>query len=340
MRKHILCLSIALCSILSVSQTVRAEMFEYSKHTYQVDAATCDAQAQALAEKISHEVHGAIKSAYCAPMSPEGFDIRVTLDSAVRPEVEVAVHGFRVVMYSGRNNPINKDYSVISDEAVYHKIGDCLASLPQYEAIFIEQTGLTPISSQCNQLTARRYIPQIDAFGASARHFYELSIDLGRGMSSENLQLDLTNYLSALGARSVLAARPASYLLIRYYADHEFEFSSWDFEGKNNFMNLDQCQAALATAQSVFSHHQDLKLTSLRCGKSQWPLSKDTASMVAIMDRANSEGSSFTINLYTKGVFPTYDACKASQQNIGQSFCAADIDIYGEFHGYSLIVLE
>ena len=324
------------------SNVAAAEIFEYSQNVYTKDQAVCEQQATALAQRIVSTLGGTTKAAYCAPLTGGGFDARALTDVSSQPSLEVAVFGFRVVNYDypGQQGAINKRYSVISDEATYHEATSCLKDLPKYESYFQNQTGMTPISAQCAQLTPHHYVPQVDGFGTGNQHLYRASIDIGSGNSSEASQLDLVNYLLSVGATPTNVAKPGIYIQINYFASREFTFSAFDFSRKNNFLNEAECLNSAKDVQSILSRRSASNLVSLRCGRGQWPTYQDSSAMVALFDETDSGQPSQKPKVYTYGQFQSYGDCRSKVPVTPDSFCAADIDIHGNFHGYALNVIQ
>lgn len=336
--KSFLLLNLALC----ISTAARADIFEYSKNTYGVDAPACQKEATALAEKLASLTSGTTKAAYCASMTGGGFDIRVLTEAGSVPNLELALFGFRVIIYDypGQKGPINKRYSVLSDEGTYRYLPDCLKALPQYETSFQLQTGLTPISAQCARQGEYQYVVQVDAFGKGTRHLYELSVDLSRGSSSEASLLDVTNYLHTVGAAPMTVARPGSYILVRYFSDSEIKLASFQLDKKNVFIQEKECLDALTFVQPILFKSGETRLVSLRCGKGFGQNFKEASSMSAIFDVTSSNGKIPKFEVLTYGQFPTYGECRSQISTTPNSYCAADVDSTGAFHGYSLNVIS
>lgn len=324
------------------SSVATAEIYEYSQNVFGMTSTACQAQADALAQKIKAAVGGETKATYCSPIADGGFDARVVSDVKVLPNLEIAVFGFHVVhyQYPGQTGPINKRYSVISNETAYSRLADCLAALPRFEQHFLDETGLTPISAQCSQLVGHHYVAQVDAFGVGHRHLYQASIDLGSSNASEAGQLDLSNYLSSKQATTTNAARPDNFLLINYFANHELKFFSFDFNEKNQFLNESQCQDALTVLEPILSKTSESPLVSLRCGKGQWQTTEQSMSLVAIFDGTDTQQLRLKLNINTYGHFSTYSECKARATVTPNSYCATEIDVYGVAHGFTLNVAE
>jgi hypothetical protein len=295
-----------------------------------------------LGQKIAQTTGGTNKAAYCAPLTRGGFDARVLTEVNALPELELAVFGFRVVEYKypGRTGPANKSYSVIDDDSTYLHVADCLAVLPKYEQYFRNQTGLIPISSQCAAIGGGYYVPQVDAIGVGVQHLFETSIDIGSGNSSEASQLDVANYLQTIGATPTNSARPGTFIQIKYFAAQEVYLLAYDFAHKNNFTTEAECLEAVNAVQPVLSQRGELNLVSLRCGKGQWPTSKTSSSMVAIFDFTGSSQTNTGLKVYTYGQFSSHSECRAKMASTENSYCATDIDIYRNFHGYSLNVIH
>jgi hypothetical protein len=319
-----------------------ADVFEYSQNLYGLDAQACRGRALDLARTIATATGGTTKAAYCAPLTHGGFDAKVLTDVATIPEIELAVFGFRVVVYDSPRLPgaANKSYSIISEEATYLRVSDCLAVLPKYEAHFRDQTGLTPISAQCAELAGGSYVPQVDSIGKGRQHLYKTSVDLGSGYSSEASQLDVMNYLSTMGATPTNAARPGTFVQINYFASQEMVLTAYDFGRKNSFLTEAECLRAVSDVQPVLSQHPQLNLVSLRCGRASWTASRGASSMIAIFDLTPSGQTTVGISVYTIDQFQTYGDCVAKLATTPNSYCAADIDYSGKFHGYSLNKME
>jgi hypothetical protein len=335
-------LMITTALLFSLPLAARAEIFEYSQNLYNIDAANCQTHATELAQRIAQSTGGATKSAYCAPVTGGGFDARVVTEVSSLPKLETAVFGFRVIVYDypGRTGAANKNYSVISDESTYIHVADCLAVLPNYEAHFRTQTGLDPTSAQCAALAGGRYVPQVDSFGTGRRHLFETSISIGSASSSEAIQLDVSNYLYSVGATPTNAARPSSFIQIKYYADAELNLTAYNFAHKNYFNSEAECLAAVNVAQPLLSQNQSLKVVSLRCGGGNSSNSKGPRSMLAVLDLNSSDQPTPNFKVYTVGHFPTYAECSLQVPHTPRSYCAADVDIYGNFHGYAQNVID
>ncbi len=323
-----------------LSGAARAEIFEYSNHVYGIDSSACRDHASSLAQKVAEATGGSTKSAYCVPLTGGGYDARVLTEVALKLELELAVFGFRVIHYPDIDGPLNKRYSVVSDDGSFYTVADCLKVLDAYATRFESLTGLRPVSSQCSQLTPHQYIPQVDAFGVGRQHLFELDIGLGSAASSEAGQLDVMNYLSSLGASPIMSGRPGSYLKIKYFFTHEIFLNAFNFSHKNNFINEAECLDATKLVQGILGQRSDNKLVSLKCGRGDLSRFPDSAAMVAILDLTAS-GEGFLRSLVrTYDQFGTYQECRQKVADRANSYCAADIDIHGNFHGYSLNVIE
>lgn len=328
--------------IFTFSKGLQATIFEYSKNVYGLDPASCQQEAISLAKKLSQATGGTTEAAYCASLIKGGFDIRVLTDAQAEPELEKAIFGFGLIEYHypGQKGPINKRYSVVSDAAVYVKLEECLKALPAYESIFHRETGLSPVAAQCARQSDYRYVAQVDAIGKASRHFYEINLDLGSSRESKEGLLDVTNYLSANGATPVTAAPPSSYLQIKYFGNYEVKLSSFDFERKNHFLSAEECSDAVTIVGPSLLKLASSKLVSIHCGDSVAWNPKGASSMGAIFDISEADAHAPKFDVFTYGQYTSYAECRNQIPTLSDSYCSADIDIYGHFNGYALNVIR
>ena len=325
------------CGISSIGLAVT---FEYSKNVYQVSEAECHQQAQDLAAQIAVKTGGIAKSAYCKALPAQGFEIRTINDASEVPAVEVALYAFNVVNFPVSNDPINKKYSIISDQGTFGALADCMKALPSFEQQFTEQTGLSPMSTQCVQLPGIRYTPQVDAFGTGHRHLYELNMSLGRGTGSQAMNLDVINYLSSVGAWPLNQGTPSGYLHVKYFAESPINLGSSDLGGKNSFLTVEQCKTSETLVRRSLETIAETPLISLQCGAAESPHVTFPTTLVALFDTKSTDSDRANVSVRTYQLFGSFEDCNAKAQSTPKSYCAADIDIYGKLHGYSFNVFE
>lgn len=317
-----------------------AEVFEYSKNIYKISESACNEHALDLARSVATKTGGTTKSFYCKPLVGQGFEIRTITEVPEIPPLELAVYGYYFVEYPASKDPINKKYSIISDEGTYGDLDECLRVLPAFEQQFEEQTGLNSTSSQCAQVSTNRYTPQVDSFGTGNRHLYELNISLGRSSGSQALYFDVINYLLSMGALPTNQGKPGSYLHVKYFASNPIKLASSDLGQKNSFVNLEECRTSANLVRDILKSLDKTPLVSLQCVVAENPHFTLPVTIVALFDMKSTDSDRALVSVRTYDRFPNFDDCNAKAQITPKSYCAADIDIYGKLNGYTFNVFE
>ncbi len=324
-------------AIFAISGHASAEIFEYAKQFHVETAAQCEHEVKLLADKVAHLSDGKVSSTYCAANYANYFDASVFIDAPKIPRVELAIGAFLVRSTPNHNHAINRGNLVLDPESGYRDLSDCLANLPAMETIFMEETGLKVVSSQCFKEGTFHYISQVDGFGTTTKSLHELSLQFYDATADQAALAGIKQYLQAQGARVFLDTFRSSYVFIKYYAATPINLGAFDFHGHNTFATKDECLQAEGIITTAISQFNNLKLVHNSCLEASWSAGHRRFVLLSVFDFSPNETGVVNIDVKTVGRFSTFESCVA-HRSTGPvvDYCAGSYESTGRQNGYEL----